>query len=115
MATVPPEAIERMLAEQTDDAYRDVDETVERLGRAGFHCDGDVVRGQPEISLLDAIRERDADLVVVGTRGKGSFLGIALGSVSAHLVRTAPATLVAPDADAASIERPDASTLDRSA
>jgi nucleotide-binding universal stress UspA family protein len=115
MATLPPEAIERMLAEQTDDAYRYVDEALERLGRAGFQCDGDVVRGQPEISLLDAVRERDADLVVVGTRGKGSFLGIAVGSVSAHLVRTAPATLVAPDTDAAGIERAESSALDPSA
>lgn len=115
MATVPPEAIERMLAEQTDDAHRYVDEALERLGRAGFQSDGDVVRGAAEVALLDAVGEREVDLVVVGTRGQGRFAGIALGSVSGHLVRTAPATLVAPDPDVTSIERADSSTVDPSA
>jgi nucleotide-binding universal stress UspA family protein len=98
-ATLPVGAIERILADQTEDADRYLSEAIERLRRAGFQCDGDVVRGAAEAALLDVVRERDADLVAVGTRGRGRFTEIALGSVSAHLVRTAPATLVAPEPD----------------
>jgi nucleotide-binding universal stress UspA family protein len=107
MAAVPPGALDSMLEEETENADRYVAEAVERFRRAGFQCDGDVVRGHAELALLDAVGERDADLVAVGTRGRGKFAGIALGSVSAHLVRTAPATLVAPDPDARSIDRAD--------
>lgn len=103
-ATLLSAELDSILDEETENADRYVTETVERFRRAGFRCDGDVVRGHAELALLDAVRERDADLVAVGTRGRGRFAGITLGSVSAHLVRTAPATLVAPDPDASSDE-----------
>jgi nucleotide-binding universal stress UspA family protein len=41
-------------------------------------------------TILDLIRERDADLLVVGTRGKGRKSGESLGSVAEMLLRAAP-------------------------
>jgi nucleotide-binding universal stress UspA family protein len=41
-------------------------------------------------TILGLIRERDADLLVVGTRGKGSKSGDSLGSVAEMLLRVAP-------------------------
>jgi len=45
-----------------------------------------VVRGHPAQVLLDAA----ADLLVVGSRGHGSFAGALLGSVGQHCVHHAP-------------------------
>jgi nucleotide-binding universal stress UspA family protein len=46
-----------------------------------------VVRGDPVAELLD--RSRGARLLVVGSRGRGGFVGLALGSVSRRVLKRA--------------------------
>lgn len=48
----------------------------------------EVVRGHPSDVLIDA--GRSAELLVVGTRGRGAFRGLLLGSTSRALVHYAP-------------------------
>jgi nucleotide-binding universal stress UspA family protein len=52
----------------------------------------DVVHGEAAQVLLEAAR--DADLLVVGSRGLGAITGMLLGSVSEHIVRHAPCPVV---------------------
>lgn len=59
--------------------------------------DREVVEGPPAQVLLDT--SSDADLIVVGSRGRGGFAGLLLGSVSqqvAHQSRC-PVVIVPPD------------------
>lgn len=50
------------------------------------------VQGDPTTVLLDAAK--DADLLVVGSRGYGGFRGLLLGSVSQHLSQYAPCSVL---------------------
>ena len=74
------------------------------------------VEGQPVEGLRD--QARDADMVVVGTRGRGGFAGLLLGSVSQALAQHAPCPLVIvprPDDESRDTPLPDAATLQRPA
>ncbi|MCU1613163.1 MAG: UspA domain protein [Frankiales bacterium] len=66
-----------------------------------------VAEGHPVRVLLDAAA--GADLLVVGSRGRGGFTGMLLGSVSEHVVAHAPCAVVVirtPATDGASSDLP---------
>jgi nucleotide-binding universal stress UspA family protein len=62
-----------------------VDRVMEAAGPPpeGVRVVGEAVRGTPGFALIEA--SRDADLVVVGSRGRGGFAGLLLGSTSAEV------------------------------
>jgi nucleotide-binding universal stress UspA family protein len=76
------------------DTRRQLEETVAPVRAA--HPDLDVhtrvIEGHPAPVLLDTAR--DADLLVVGSRGHGAFAGMLLGSVSEHCVSHSPCPVV---------------------
>ncbi len=52
----------------------------------------EAIEGHPALALLSAVR--DSDLLVVGSRGHGGFVGALLGSVSQHVVTHAHCPVV---------------------
>jgi len=74
-----------------------LDELAEAVVKAGGKPEDEkvdvrVVHGSPSRVLLDAAR--NADLLVVGSRGRGGFTGLVLGSVSNVCIRRATCPVV---------------------
>lgn len=86
----PEEDILRYAEAESRAAQRDMDALVADPELAGLDIERRIVHGDPNPALPDAIRELDADLIVVGRHG-GSRLGEAvMGSVSRFLAYYAP-------------------------
>ncbi|SER14275.1 universal stress protein [Natrinema salaciae] len=64
-----------------------VDAVVDRADAAGLDVTGTVLEGPPESELIEYADEIDADLIVMGTRGRGGVHRMAMGSVTDHVVR----------------------------
>lgn len=71
-----------------------VDKEVSHWTHAGFSASGSVLMGHSGHQLSTEAERLGAAMVVVGSRGLGPLGRTVLGSVSDHVVRHAPATLV---------------------
>jgi nucleotide-binding universal stress UspA family protein len=69
-----------------------LDATCAALGLGG--ADTALLDGDPGGALCDLARSAAADVVVIGTRGRGGLRRAVLGSVSDHVVRHAPCPVV---------------------
>ncbi len=67
-----------------------LDDTVSRVRDRVPKAHGLLLRGTPSIAVLDAIRATKADLVVMGTHGRGAVAHFLLGSIAEKVVRTSP-------------------------
>jgi nucleotide-binding universal stress UspA family protein len=64
----------------------------EVVGAADVEIEPVATEGSAVAVLIDAAR--DAELLVVGSRGHGGFLGLTIGSVSLQVAQHAPCTVV---------------------
>ncbi len=71
----------------------------ERAAVRDVDFEGEVVQGEPGESILEAADVRDADLVAMGTSGKGGIRRFLLGSVAEHVVRRADVPVLTVRAD----------------
>lgn len=77
-----------------DAAAETIEEAIAALGAdaEGVEVERVVAEGQAAKVLVEA--SRDADLLVVGSRGRGGFTGLLLGSVSQECAHHAPCPVV---------------------
>ena len=77
-----------------------VEEWCAPLRQAGVRYEAIVEEGGPAGVLIEAVRARQADLLVVGRRTPGSFPGMAMGSAAHRALGFSPCpTVVVPAAD----------------
>ncbi len=97
----------RLQQQAHDEAQSLVEVGVALAREAGLEAEGLVVGGEGGVwaPLLRVARERDAELVVTGTRGLGGFARTALGSTSNGLLHHAELpVLVVPDGYGSAVE-----------
>jgi nucleotide-binding universal stress UspA family protein len=87
------------LLQRVEAAARDLlDRELDAVDVSGLEVDKRLEARNPADALVEAGRE--ADLLVVGTRGHGGFTGLLLGSVSQQVSHHAPCPVViVPHAD----------------
>jgi nucleotide-binding universal stress UspA family protein len=89
-----------------EDAMRDelsaeLERLAEPLAGRGWQVERRVVKGRPATAILDVARNFEADLIVLGSRGRGPLTTMLLGSVSAEVVdRAGCSVLVARGSEA---------------
>jgi nucleotide-binding universal stress UspA family protein len=82
---------------QADEARRQAAaQVVEEALRivAGHDVEGVVIEGDPGRAIVDLAAEVGATVVVMGSRGHGGLRRAVLGSVSDHVVRNAPCSVL---------------------
>lgn len=73
-------------------ATRLLEEVMGKVDASGANVTTKVLRGAPASTLIGAAKE--ADLLVIGRRGHGGFMGLLLGSVAQQVVHHAPCPVV---------------------
>ncbi|WP_436776462.1 universal stress protein [Yinghuangia sp. YIM S09857] len=94
---------EGILSQQADEIVRTAAERVRRR-RVGLTVTSSVLRGEPGDVLTEV--GHGADLVVMGSRGRGGFVGMLLGSVSRRVASEADCPLLIVRAGEAGIAQP---------
>ncbi len=77
-----------------DQAHRVVGEFRDLFMKEGFCVTTDVLSGRASDTILDYVRTKPADLLVVGSRGLTGTERLQLGSVSETLLKYAPCSLL---------------------
>lgn len=88
------EQMEQLRKDQLTANERDVRAIAATLGAAGLEATGRAPSGDPREALLEAARDENADLLVVGSHGRTGLTKLFMGSVATHVVTHAPCSVV---------------------
>ena len=71
-----------------------LNEARRRMGDTSIQLEEDLLEGPAADAIINAARTHNAELIVMGTRGKGSIEGLLFGSVSTKVSHYAPCTVM---------------------
>ena len=83
------------LTDRMHDASNRLAEFKERTRRRGIVTTTHIARGIPSERVIAAAQSQEADLLVVGTRGKSGLAHVLLGSTAERVIRSAPCPVLA--------------------
>jgi len=88
----PPESLPELIAHGQEGAEALVERIAAEFRNEGVEIEPRAIEGEPAPVLVELAK--DADLLVVGSRGKGGLAGLLLGSISQDVAHHAPCPVV---------------------
>ena len=91
-----PEVVRGQVAKELREEHRSLQRYTDQLREAGVDAKAILVRGSTVEALLAMAEKQGADLIVVGSHGRGMVAEMILGSISQGLIRAGrwPVTVV---------------------
>lgn len=88
------EGFNQMVGKRIQKGEEIIKEACKRLGNVSFEVEEDLLEGPAAEAIISVVESRNADLVVMGTRGMGSLKGMLFGSVSTKVTHHAPCSVL---------------------
>lgn len=88
------EGFNRLVAKRKQAGEAVMEEARCRVAGASFEIEEDLLEGPGADAVIRVATFRNADLIVMGTRGMGSFKGLLFGSVSTKVAHHAPCSVL---------------------
>jgi nucleotide-binding universal stress UspA family protein len=77
------------ISARMDEAEKTLQKAQETVGEIPGEVHTEILEGSPAEAILDVVKTRDVDLIVMGSRGLGRLAGALLGSQSQKVVQHA--------------------------
>ena len=82
-----PEEVQQQVASELQRAHDELDALAERLRAKGHTVQTLLVPGPTVQTILEQAEKLDAELIVMGSHGRGKLFDLVVGSVSAGVIR----------------------------
>jgi nucleotide-binding universal stress UspA family protein len=89
-----PEEVQDQEASELQQAHDELDALADRLRAKGHTVDTLLVPGPTVQTILEQAEKLDADVIVMGSHGRGKLSDLLVGSVSAGVIRKSPVPVV---------------------
>lgn len=87
---ISPKTYEEIEQSARAHGQKQLDGLLEKARKAGVKATGLLLEGVPHDQVVRAAKSKKADLIIMGTHGRGGFAKLFLGSVAERVVATAP-------------------------